>query len=186
MPAKIRLMKFIRLTMSAAFSVLQKLDNVRIIHLVRDPRAMMDSQLRKDDMGVSHFETFVERTIEMCRHMRNDLRVAGMIETKFPGVIYPLRYEDMVSDPLAVAKEIFEFIDEEFIETVEKYVLEKSIESDHNSTARESVWREHITEPHLKAVDKYCGDLYETLGYIPLNTVEEIRDTNIRTSKIKV
>ena len=185
-PAKIRVMKYIRLTMSAAFSVIRKLDNVRLIHLVRDPRAMMDSQLRKNDMGVEDMPVFMERTVEMCRHMRDDLRLASEIEAEYPGLIYSLRYEDMTDEPMAIAREIFEFLNEEFKEMDKTYVKHRSINSSNNSTVRAAVWRSHITKEHLAVVDEQCGDLYDTLGYIPFTSIEEVRDANSKSHTPKV
>lgn len=170
--ANIRLIKFIRMTMEMGKRLLEENDKVRIIHLLRDPRAMLDSQLRKNDMNVRRYKNFVNRTEYMCTHMRRDLVLSEALKKSFPERILTLRYEDFVDDPLKTAQRIFGFIDVPWTAKDKEFIISTSIELDKNATYRASVWRDHLTHHHLLVVDRYCYDLYRKLGYIELSSVD--------------
>lgn len=177
-PAKIRVMKFIRLTLTAAFSVAKRLDNVRIIHLVRDPRAMLDSNLRKKEMNVGRIQGFEDRAKMMCQKIRKDSELVDIIKTEYPGLLFSLRYEDFVDDPLGSAKELFDSIGENFLASDKEFVKSRSIEAARNSTIRAAVWRSHIPFKHLQIMDKHCKDVYEKFGYVQLTSV------NVRNAEV--
>ncbi|KAH3829886.1 hypothetical protein DPMN_103117 [Dreissena polymorpha] len=181
--AKFRIWKFIRLTMNSAELFLKDYDdtsNVRIVHLVRDPRAMMDSQLRKNDLNVTVLSVFVSRTRYMCWRMMRDLKLLEDLKKRYPNVFYSLRYEDLVADPLKISRDLFRFIGMEFGNTDERYVRETSIDHRYNSTDRAVVWRRHIRQTHLDAVNDLCHEVYNNLGYVRLDDIDDVRDLNVK------
>lgn len=177
--AHIRLTKFIRMTMEMTEEVLTKFDNIRIIHLLRDPRAMMDSQLRKKDMQVTSFPVFKSRTHYMCSRMRMDLIIAGKLKRIFPGRIFTLRYEDLVDEPLHTGQRIFNFIKVPFTHRDENFIVSTSIEASKNSTYKANVWRDHISQKHLTTVNTYCSELSRRLGYISFKYVYDVRNLKL-------
>lgn len=181
--AKFRIWKFIRLTMDSAELFLKNYvdtSNLRIVHLVRDPRAMMDSQLRKNDMNVAVFSNFVNRTRYMCWRMLRDLKLMDDLKKRYTDVFYSLRYEDLVDDPLKISRDLFRFIGMEFGNRDERYVRENSIDHPYNSTDRAVVWRTHITQTHLDAVNDLCDEVNYKLGYVRLDDIDDVRDLNVK------
>ncbi|XP_052792044.1 carbohydrate sulfotransferase 3-like [Mya arenaria] len=178
--ATVRLTKFIRLSMKATEMLLRAINNmvnVNIIHLVRDPRAMMDSQLRKNDMGVKRFAVFQTRTKYMCSCLRKNLHLFKKLNPMYPNKFYSLRYEDLVDRPLVTFEDLLSFLGLGFGHNMERYVKNSSI---NYTPARAAVWREHISIEHLRIVDKYCRDLYPVLGYVPLDTLNQVRNLTVQ------
>ncbi|XP_045202965.2 uncharacterized protein LOC123556378 [Mercenaria mercenaria] len=177
--ATTRLTKYIRMTMEMVEGLLDKVGNLRVIHLLRDPRAMMDSQLRKNDMNVKSFPVFQRRTRYMCTRMNMDLDIAEKLKKSYPGQIFTLRYEDLVDDPLKTSQKLFNFIDIPFTSADKKFITSTSIETVKDSKYRASVWRSHITSEHLNVVNRYCYKLYNTLGYISFEHISDVRDLKL-------
>lgn len=178
--ANLRLAKFIRMSMEMAGKLLKSNRDIRVIHLLRDPRAMMDSQLRKNDMNVNVFQTFKWRTRYMCSRMQKDLSFSAQLKIQYPDRIFTLRYEDLVDDPLKTGQRIFDFIEIPFSSNDKQFILSTSIDTKLNATYRANIWRDHISQRHLDVVNTYCKNLYKKLGYVSFNSVDSVRNLHLQ------
>ena len=168
--------KYIRMSMPMAEKIFHRSagQEVKVIHLFRDPRAMLDSQLRKNDVNVQHFPTFINRTRQMCQNMLDDLNYAETLKQTYPGRIITVRYETLVDYPIQSVKSILSFLGLPYLESDENYVLRTRI-----SNRTFPRWRLHIPQSHLEVVDKYCRLLYDRFGYIPLKHVQDVHNIQI-------
>ncbi|KAL4225996.1 hypothetical protein ACF0H5_013983 [Mactra antiquata] len=114
--------KVIRMTMKMADILLTNLPEVKIIHLVRDPRAMLDSQSRKGDTNANNPIVLRERIKYMCNQMKADLLLVKTLKVAYPGQIRTVRYEDMVKSQISVIEGLFEFIDIPFTPEDKEYI----------------------------------------------------------------
>ncbi|XP_045206560.2 carbohydrate sulfotransferase 3-like [Mercenaria mercenaria] len=177
--SKIVVEKFIRMTMEMVKHLFQSFRNLKIIHLFRDPRAMLDSQVRKGDSKAHILSTFKGRVKYMCQQMSKDRTIAKELDLMYPGQIYTLRYEDMVDLPLDTIRKVFNFIDVPFTKTDELFV--KSLSRKKNTADLRkppplSAWRKHITAQSLSVTDEYCSSLYKEFGYIKLKNLTAVKD----------
>lgn len=164
--SKIVVQKFIRMTMDMAKLLLHGNQNLKLIHLVRDPRAMLDSQVRKRDSGAHILSTFKGRAHYMCQQMLSDLQLAKELKRVYPDQIYTVRYEDMIDVNKTTIKNIFQFIDIPFSKNDDVYVKQTSRQSSSkNSTHLIVPWQKHISLQNLNIVNSFCSPLYKELGY---------------------
>lgn len=175
--ASVRLTKFIRLSMHSIEPILRRLENispVKVVHLVRDPRAMLDSQLRKNDLRVRNFYMFQRRTRQMCSRIREDIRLAQLTKQRYPNTIYSIRYEDIVDKQMSTFSNLFSFLGLHVTEGVRKYISETS--TNVSEIYKRYIWRQTIPQRNLLVVDKYCSDIYGSLGYLPFSSIGDVRD----------
>ena len=179
--ATVRIIKFIRMRMEVVENLLKKFPEIKIIYLTRDPRAMLDSQVRKNDMDSKKFDYFVQNTISMCGKMQRDLKLLPVLNETFPNSIYPVQYEKFVQSPLKETESLFEFLGLNFTDAVKDYVASKTILSEPSSAERAQIWRSHISVQHLNVIDANCAMIYQELGYIKLSSILDIRNTSKAT-----
>lgn len=175
--AQIVIEKYIRMTMEMAKHLLENTSNLKIIHLIRDPRAMLDSQARKKDSGAQKISVFNGRAQYMCGQMAKDYSLAKELKKQYPGQIYTLRYENMVDTPVETAKHVFDFLDIPFTDRdksyVEKYSRPPVVI---NGSVPLSSWRKYIKPQFLDIVDRYCASLYKEFGYLKFKEYRDIKD----------
>jgi len=144
--------------------------DIRVVHLVRDPRGMISSMLaQKEEWGqrLSSFEN-------ICGQVQQDLEIGK----RLPSDRYLLvRYEDIVEDPFAMFEKICEFSGIEYDDKV-KEEIKKSIGGDisdpdtkkYYSTVRSAKfrhdsWKQKLDEKTLSQIECDCSQLMDVLGY---------------------
>ena len=177
----IRIIKFIRMRMAVAENLLNAFPDIKIIYLTRDPRAMMDSQVRKNDMGARRFDHFVYNTNDMCGKMWGDLQLFHALKNTYPNSIYPIQYEHFIQSPLKVTEKMFGFLELNFTDSIKNYVASKTVLTQSESEKHISVWRKHISIENLNVVDVNCEKVYKELGYIKLSSILDIRNVSKAT-----
>lgn len=160
------------MTMKMAEDILEDKNdaNIKIINLYRDPRAMMDSQLRKNDVNVRHFPTFVNRTQFMCNSMLRDQGIAERLKNIYPDKIHTVRYETLIDRPEETVRRMFNFLGIPFLVGDLEFVRRSSV-----SNSSMPAWRRHISQEHLQVVDRHCHKLYDIFGYIPLHKIVQVK-----------
>lgn len=147
----------------------------RILHLVRDPRAMVASQQRvisvmRRSLGTGNPEKVVENICNITE--RNLAEVV-----RRPNHIELVRYEDLATKTEEVVKHLFTIYHISPSEDVLKWIRNKtrgSLNKDNYSLSRPAkfvlnAWRQKIPERLLDIVESKCKRVMESLGYIPTN-----------------
>ncbi|KAF0310270.1 Carbohydrate sulfotransferase 3 [Amphibalanus amphitrite] len=100
----IRVIKTIRPRLAKVLPLLERTDlDARVIHLVRDPRAIHNSLLTKHHAWPQRRRN----ATLLCEDIRADLRASQSISSdRWTGV----RYEDLVERPAEEARRLFEFL----------------------------------------------------------------------------
>ena len=187
--ATMRVFKTIRLPMATAEYFMHKYPNVKVIHLLRDPRGMFLSQTRARLIRKTP-EEFIK---EYCTRIANDLDISKRILKGRNNNFKMLRYEDLAMNPFTEAERLYEFADMEFSDELRLYVnrstsQNRTVGSTYstvrgNSTRTAFQWRDRINPLLLKYVNSHCDKVFKQLGYIKLNSIEQVRD-NSRPSMI--
>ena len=176
--ANIRAFKFIRLPMAAVEGLLNSNDNLRVIHLVRDPRAMLDSQVRKNNMGSRISSNFRKNTKRLCDKMHVDFLVSKTFTAKIRQKIELVRYEDLTDKPLEVVTKLFLFTGVPFIEQ-DRIFIKQTTRKDNDATkSKLDTWRRHLSSENLDILNELCGDVYKDYGYIKYTSIADVRDVN--------
>ncbi|XP_013410432.1 carbohydrate sulfotransferase 1 [Lingula anatina] len=113
--ASIVAFKTLRMKIEMAEELLTKNPSLKVLHLVRDPRAMLLSM----ETTFPYYRQFEKQPVEqrphadvkgICADMEDNIKAYIKLKSKFPDRIQDLRYEDMVQEPMAKAVEVYKFL----------------------------------------------------------------------------
>ncbi|XP_070552166.1 carbohydrate sulfotransferase 1-like [Ptychodera flava] len=197
--------KVIRLTSVALLERLVTTHNynLKIIFLVRDPRAVALSRRtmkfpprrRNESLlnlqlvgppGAKLNNLSPENVNYDCARFRENLRVIEDPPEWLRGRIILLRHEDVAMDTLGIVEDIYKFvgvdIDESVRTAVQKHTQSKegatdnNMETRRNSTTVVHAWRNGIYYDDVIAIQAVCGDVMERLGYELVESEDQLRD----------
>ena len=118
--ASIRTLKLIRFRMDLVKVVMRKLSNVKVIHLLRDPRDIVESRKFQSLDDAVLKERFPNRNetlghkldlVDMvCYQMWLNIHEEESIEQEYPGSLVQVRYEDLALNPVESLERIYSFL----------------------------------------------------------------------------
>lgn len=146
----------------------------KIIHLVRDPRAVVDS-LKE----LTFFKTSRDPTRELswyvekvCHQMESDIKIGKLMKAFSPDGYKLIRFEDLARNPLRVVNGLYKFTGIKMLDTIEKWLQEttrikrgNAFSTSRNSQQVVSNWRTKMSPASVQIVEKYCGRLMGQLNY---------------------
>jgi len=102
-PRPLRVAKVVRATMQSMKPLMEWFPDLRVIHLVRDPRAVALSRREQDssfrgqfaDAGKTPKDLIVREATIYCRQVVTDSQWKNELEQSFPGRFYSLTYEQV-------------------------------------------------------------------------------------------
>ena len=168
--------------MNVAERLLKNFPDIKIIHLTRDPRAMLDSQVRKNDNNARYFGSFVKTSTDMCARMKRDLDLLKPLKETYPESFHSLQYENFANSPIEESEKLLNFLGFELTIPLKSYLESKTITAKTNSSERSTVWRNHISAQHLNVIDLKCDKVYSELGYIKYPSISDIRNLSNPTT----
>ncbi|XP_026887039.1 carbohydrate sulfotransferase 6 [Electrophorus electricus] len=178
--------------------------DLRIIHLVRDPRAVLrsreqaakalaqDSALVLEKDGVLPSDAQLRVMQEVCRsHMR--IHETAMLKAPdfLQGRYKLVRYEDLVHDPLAQIEAMFDFVGLEMMETLQEWIYRithgkgKGTEKEafkitsRNAEDVSLAWRTTLPFQKVKQIQEVCKGAMTLLGYRPVQSEREQRQLDL-------
>ena len=160
---------------------------LKIIHLMRDPRAVIASMDRVGwtlnnsavNTAVRDFSLFKILAQKFCSDMVGSLSFALSAEAKFPDQYKLVRYEDLVQSPFTVSHELFDFAGIRRSDRVDAFLVNSTSSYDSRNTQeyatfRSNVsslidsWRRQFTFDAVRAVESHCWPVLEILQYTPV------------------
>ncbi|XP_061187834.1 uncharacterized protein LOC133195881 [Saccostrea echinata] len=170
--AKHRLIKTIRMPATFAESFLANIPNLKIVHLVRDPRGVMNSRVQ------IHLVKYDEKEIgivsnHLCSRIWLDIQAFKRLQRSYPTQIIPFTYDCLALYPEDVARMLYKSLD--LVYTPEKNAwvdmafrnnFEQSFElfKHGQSSSLAQKWRISIPQKANEKVNKMCGKVLEELG----------------------
>ncbi|XP_033744706.1 carbohydrate sulfotransferase 5-like [Pecten maximus] len=185
-PAQLRAIKSIRINMDTVYLLQQRLPYLKVIHVIRDPRGIMNSRFKVKLSNWINLETEVN---ELCKRITKNLEMAAHINEKYM-YIKEIVYELLAEHPIAISEDIYIFAGLEFSPAVMKRVyrithyppLARDCDwctKKSNSTKTSLMWRTQIEVEHAFVIDTQCDDLYKRIGYLPVQDLQQLRNLNI-------
>ncbi|XP_064579267.1 carbohydrate sulfotransferase 4-like isoform X1 [Zonotrichia leucophrys gambelii] len=176
--------------------------NLKIIHLVRDPRAVFRSrentvqELKHDSNIVVGFqkakgEMGPYNTMQViCKSHVEIYKAGSQAAPSFLKDRYLLvRYEDIVRDPLARAAEMYRFAELHFTPELQKWVHNithgkgdgaRAFDIGSRDALRVSqAWRNALPFQKIEKVQNVCKDAMDLLGYRLVQTEEEQKNMSL-------
>lgn len=176
----LRATKVVRATMESMGPLLRALPSLRIIHLVRDPRAVALSRSRFGPSGKGLYYQQVYRNKSgsrvlaeaslYCRHVIADIRSRLALEREFPGRIKLVRYEDVVDNPAERFREVYELLGEPVPEKTLKQM--QSIASKGQKRNLTTKWQRSLKLSDQRAIARHCDEFFQLLGISSDDEVE--------------
>ncbi|XP_030051217.1 carbohydrate sulfotransferase 6-like [Microcaecilia unicolor] len=172
--------------------------NMKIIHLVRDPRAIFSS---RQYVGLNDSNVIISKSKnsepnislvmqEICKAQVKIYSAAKESSPPFPTDRYRLvRFEDLVKDPLAYLKQWYKAMGLIMSSKLESWVYNIShqtapkikglmpISGDSKRIAEH--WRDKLSFQKVKEVQDFCQQDMEVFGYRPVWSIKEQKDMSL-------
>jgi len=144
--------------------------DVKVVHLVRDPRGMIGSMLQQPEEWTTRLGSYKG----ICSQMETDLELEKSLA---PGNYLRVRYEDLVDNPVETFGKICEFSGIDFNDDVRRKIdLSSSGEkndpksSEYYSTVRSKnfkhdSWKKKMNKETIAQIECDCKDLMDKLKY---------------------
>ncbi|KAK3103845.1 hypothetical protein FSP39_022393 [Pinctada imbricata] len=190
--AKVRLIKTIRLPMSFARNILERIPNLNLVHLLRDPRGMIHSRAVINYVKLKHGSYPFER---LCGWIDDDLEEIKQLIPRFSERIILILYDCLVLNPFQISELLYEYLNLEFNQNVVDWItshmvshliVEEEFVKAGNSLNISRSWRSTIGFDTLRMIDRACETVHKKLGLRRFENVQDLRNiTNSNLIDIK-
>ena len=148
--------------------------DVKLVHLIRDPRAVINSRVKlkwmKDHLDPSFRENVQSK---VCDPVLQNIRLGlfsppPWLKNRFKVI----RYEDLVANTVNATRELYRFAGFDWSANIDKWISILANNTQHggayslyrNASAALDNWKK-APEPFIRAVEDVCSDLMDLLGY---------------------
>ncbi|XP_068216444.1 carbohydrate sulfotransferase 1-like isoform X2 [Palaemon carinicauda] len=207
----LRIIKTIRTRLEWTKELLEdKSLDLKVIHLVRDPRGSFTS-MNKLDWGVA--------AQNMCTGLKSDLEARKEMEQRYPDKYHFIKYEDICLDPFGKTQELFRFLNGNATKTVtgnknsypskktktrrphsypdiplrvfdylqshtkiNLFSVKSAYGTQRDTSSHYQKWRYKIDQKILSEIELHCRDVIEMLGHRFFGTLKRARDMRIPLS----
>ena len=158
--------------------------DVKLVHLVRDPRAVIYSRVKLKWMG-DHLDPSFRENVQssICDPVLQNVRLGLFspplwLKNRFKVV----RYEDLVANTANLTRELYSFAGFDWSASIDKWISILANNSEHsadafslyrNPSVAMNEWR-NAPEPFIRAVEDVCSDLMDLLGYKKNDIIRKI------------
>ncbi|XP_062604910.1 carbohydrate sulfotransferase 3-like [Saccostrea cucullata] len=186
--SRFRTIKTIRIPMQYAEVYLKRYPSLKVIHLVRDPRAQVNSIVSL--ANTTRYNVGFAK--QKCRAMERDHYFSEVYRTKYPGRIKRLYYEDLASSPIKTSESLYEFTGMNFTSVVRDYITGITsaglsscaiCSKRANSSEHVEKWRLKLAFKDVQLIDKECLSVYKHYGFLPVQTEKDLSDLSIPLRK---
>ena len=148
--------------------------DVKVVHLVRDPRAVVFSRVKVLGWMEGHLDPSFHKIVQdLCDPMLQNIRLGLLYRPPWLKDRFKvIRYEDLALNTLNVAQELYRFAGFDWSASVHEFI--GALKTNTKQGGAYSVYRNAIVaisrwktapEPFIRAVENICGDLMDFLGY---------------------
>lgn len=162
----IRGFKTIRLKTSTLRKLFQRLPNLKVIHLMRDPRSVHSSRERHGVKYPGNLVNNLTETKMLCDNMAENVLQQRDFEQEYSDNFITIYFESAASDPHATSKEMYSFLQREVPSSLSTWLEKNTKSSKHglvtsrNSAQVSQAWKEHMTVWQSEQILEQCSDVY--------------------------
>ena len=170
-----RIVKTIRLPLKLISHLLDEIPWLKIINLVRDPRATLQSRRQVGMCEKIHGGTYGCAS-EHCRRQENDLIEADAISSRHPDRLLRVFYEDIAANPIETSRKMYDFIGSPFTPLVKDYIFNITLAGNpdncaicttrKNSSQHIDLWKKDISPDFLSIIEERCSYILRRYNYI--------------------
>ncbi|CAN7951852.1 unnamed protein product [Ixodes pacificus] len=156
---------------------------VKVVHLVRDPRGIWSSRLRR---SACQYSSGCRRIETLCKRMRDDLDEFEDLKKVFPDQFVQVRYEDVALEPAKRVRLLFDQLRLTFTEQVSQFIRthtrhglkrkpRAAYSTKRNSAKAAFRWTRRLNYSQAASVQNACPDVFRRLGYRVVTSEAEYR-----------
>ncbi|XP_078596085.1 carbohydrate sulfotransferase 3-like [Branchiostoma floridae x Branchiostoma japonicum] len=166
-------------------------NDVKIIHLVRDPRGVTSSRLAldfKDESSFSDSKVNGSKVENLCKWMVRNVQFKDQAKEWLQDRYKLVRFEDIATSPLRVVKEMYAFVGIPPHKTVFRWVknntnVTRRIKDPYsqrgNLKETTNSWRDRLTFSAVEKIQGVCGEAMRLLGYKIIKDKGQLRNSSI-------
>ncbi|OWF43943.1 Carbohydrate sulfotransferase 1 [Mizuhopecten yessoensis] len=192
----VRIIKTIRLSMDMVQELMENIPNLKVIHLLRDPRGMIVSRIK----AIRHLQykmgnmSSIARAV--CDRYNRDISIGQSLKVKYPNRIKTVLYEQIAQRPLETSIRIFKFLGLQPKRNFKSWLMEHiagdpKMSVGHpafstvraNSTVTANSWRIQLSLDNVMDIDRECSQVYEYTGYLAVKNSTVLKNLNISVRK---
>lgn len=161
-----RVIKTIRVLFSDVKHLLKSLPRLKIIHLVRDPRATLASQSSFGKCSKSRGGWF-GCSNALCTRLESDVLQEEILYREYPDRLFTIFYHQIASDPIGSAKKLYGFIGAEFTKHAEEYIRNITMSglpdnclictTRSNSSEHINTWKTKLKREAIDMIQQRCN-----------------------------
>ena len=172
--SKLIIMKTIRLPIKAISQFLEDIPGLKIIHLIRDPRATLMSQSIFGFCSVLN-GGFYGCANRLCTKLENDILQTERLSRKYPNRIKTVFYEDMAARPIQTSKDVYHFLNRNLTQHAKKYIFNITLAGNlencnicttrPNSSQHINSWKMKMKDYNLRTIEERCNYVIQRFNY---------------------
>lgn len=184
-----RVSKVLRLSTDLYSEILRERKNLKVIHLFRDPRAIMNSRIKTPWYPSQTPDAIIENAKGLCKKMLDDFREGKKVLSLYPDRFRFIYYEDLNENLLNKTKILYRYLGMDLNERYYPEVIKMSAFSNAtDQTSREKNtafwWRRTLPWDIVQKMESVCSEVYKQLGYKSLSSIEQYRDLTFKSVDI--
>lgn len=178
--------KMIRMySLSALEDVIRDPDlNVKVLHLVRDPRGIYTSRVKAEHKPLTLGEALDHDVTYTCRRMKRNLAFLTEMPDWLQGRYLRVRYEDLAQDPKIWSQRLYDFSGlgpvpsavTQWISANTHGSNSDAYSTQRNSSSTAQAWRKGVPLDIVQRMQDICRPLLGDLGYLEVSTDTELRN----------
>lgn len=171
-------------------SVLKTHHDVKLLHLFRDPRAIMNSRLNTKWFGLKEsrfndYKLLQDDATDLCNRMIHDYTAGIRLKLKYPDRFSFVMFEDLMENQKLKSEILFDFYGLEMRNYNNSYMTkhvpkEEYIFKSRNSKNYADWWRLQISLGALEVIDKSCINALELIGFKRFHTEDTLRNLSVK------
>lgn len=140
--------------------------NLKLIHLIRDPRATLGSEAKLGMCSAKHGGLH-GCTSNFCKRVENDVLDIERMHEKFGNRMKQVKYEHIAKDPIGTSIKMYEFLGLEFNKRVEEYIYNITMAGNpddclicttrSNSSAHVDAWKTKMRNSFIEIINDRCN-----------------------------
>jgi len=162
--------------------LLRYIPNLKIIHVVRDPRSTVALRKGKSNPSIQSYAQVYRFSYSWLNEMRLANKACMLVDSNY----FEVRYEDLIENPHRLLKNICEFLGEDFDPAMLEYYHRDNpyVPRDQQGKPRKThhdvlqpvytkdrdVWRHILTDYEVAVCEKICLPEMLTRSYVPIGS----------------
>ena len=191
--SKHRVTKVVRLTVDNLETVLSQVPNLKVIHLLRDPRAIINSRITTTwytlkDAQEGEGEQLSKEAEDLCRRMTYDLDESVKLKQKFPDRFSLVSFEDLNTNLQLKSYILYNYlgINNTFLSN-KLSTMPAILKEEHNVVSETgdfiNWWRYNLSFQSIHLVQNVCAKLLLRLGYEMFHTQADLLNSTLHSFK---